>query len=79
MVDRPLENIRPVGPFINTDSSDTDQNSNDNKDPLLETAEKWYQSISREQNKRKMMKNYLTSTTNLTEDEIDARLNEAGL
>lgn len=79
MVDRPLENIRPVGPFISTDSSSSNQNSDGDKDPLLETAEKWYQSISREQNKRKMMKNYLTSTTNLTEDEIDTKLNEAGL
>lgn len=84
MVNRPLEDRRPVGPLINIDTesetveqTETVEKSTD--DPILETAENWYQSISKEQNKRKMMKNYLMSVTDLSEQEVENKLEEAGL
>jgi catalase len=48
-------------------------------DPILQTAEKWYQSIAKEENKRKMMRNYFRSMTDLPDEEIKNRLDEAGL
>ena len=90
MVDRPLEDVRPLGPILSFNEpgdgegvSQSEQNSSTNTssdvDPLLETAENWYESISDESNKRKMMKNYLGSVSELSEPEIDRKLDEAGL
>lgn len=84
MVNRPLEDRRPIGPLINIDtqSETVEQTETVNKstdDPILETAENWYQSISKEQNKRKMMKNYLMSVTDLSEQEVNSKLDQAGL
>lgn len=89
-MNRPFKDRRPMGPFLELDDEDNTveqpepqsspesaQVSSD--DPILETAEKWYQSISKEENKRKMMKNYLDSITDLSESEIMRKLDEAGL
>jgi len=89
-MNRPFKKRRPVGPFIDLDSEDntveepksqtqTRNTSQQIDDPILETAENWYQSISKEKNKRKMMKNYLSSITDLSESEIARKLDEAGL
>lgn len=89
-MNRPFKDRRPVGPFIDLDSEDntveepeaqtqTANASQQIDDPILETAENWYQSISKEKNKRKMMKNYLNSITDLSDSEITRKLDEAGL
>lgn len=89
-MNRPFKDRRPVGPFIDLDSEDntveepesqtqTVNTSQQIDDPILETAENWYQSISKEKNKRKMMKNYLDSITDLSDPEITRKLDEAGL
>lgn len=88
MVQRPLAQIRPLGPLVksgndgdgeDTQDADTDVSSTDEQDPILEVAEKWYKSISKERNKRKMMKNYLMSVSDLTASEVEDKLDESGL
>lgn len=84
MVNRPLEDVRPVGPLVDLDSSKnssehSDEDSSSEDDPILETAENWYESIAKEKNKRKMMKNYFRSVTDLDESEIEQKLDKAGL
>lgn len=79
MVDRPLENVRPLGPFIGQDDTDSSTAEDDDVDPIAQTAEDWYKSINKEENKRKMMRNYLKSITDLSESEIDQKLDEADL
>lgn len=86
MVKRPLKDRRPLGPVLDLEDEDssaprpsreaTDQTSDD---PILEQAEEWYKQISKEKNKRKMMRNYLRSVTNLDDSEIKRRLDEANL
>jgi len=88
---RPLKNRRVLGPFISTsDSGDSvelegdgdvghDAESTEYEDPILEQAENWFESISKESNKRKMMKNYFKSMTNLSDAEIEQKMDEAGL
>lgn len=88
---RPLKNKRPLGPLIqlsksasgtSADSSfeDVEEDNGDAiDDPILQQAENWYEQISKEQNKRKMMKNYFKSMTDLPESEIDDKLDRAGL
>lgn len=103
MVNRPLKDKRPLGPFIDVGDDDstveqsttepqqtegqpasTDTRGEDKKpyeidDPILQTAEEWYQSIAKEENKRKMMRNYFRSISNLSDEEIENKLDEAGL
>lgn len=84
MVDRPLADVRPVGPIMFESDSDSEQSEEDGNtgeadDPVLETAEKWYDNITKEGNKRKMMRNYLLSVTDLTPREVDDKLEESGL
>jgi hypothetical protein len=88
MVQRPLAQIRPLGPLIESDNDgdgedtqdgDTNVSSTDEQDPILEVAEKWYKSISKERNKRKMMKNYLMSVSDLSASEVEDKLDESGL
>ena len=79
---RPLKNRRPIGPLFSTDSGnteveDTGVSADDN--PVLKQAEDWWEGISDEQNKRKMMGNYLRSMTDLPDSEIEQMLDEAGL
>ena len=88
---RPLKNKRVFGPFINrstdnsvsrvdaTDNDTSNQGGNNEVDPIIQQAENWFESISDESNKRKMMKNYFKSMTDLSDNEIDRKLNEAGL
>ncbi|EGQ44242.1 MAG: hypothetical protein J07AB43_03010 [Candidatus Nanosalina sp. J07AB43] len=59
------------------DSEPEHTNTEDN--PILETAETWYENIAKEENKRKMMRNYFRSATNLSDEEIQEKLDEAGL
>lgn len=93
MVNRPLKDRRPIGPFIDLDSGDadvestvdesqspsTDQSEPSDEHAILETAETWYNSINKEENKRKMMKNYLKSMTDFSDSKIKTMLDEAGL
>ena len=89
MVDRPLEDARPLGPFLSVDDGQDNpaqqRPSNDGNldveydDPLVETAEKWYNSISKEENKRKMMRNYLRSVSDLSNEEVEDKLDKVGL
>lgn len=86
---RPLKNRRPIGPLFSTDSDNTDveesvDDSNTNEvsaddNPVLKQAEDWWEGISNEENKRKMMANYLRSMTDLPDSEIEQMLDEAGL
>lgn len=47
--------------------------------PVLEQAEKWYNAVAKEENKYKMMRNYLLAITTLDESEVEQMLEEAGL
>jgi len=85
MVDRPFSSVRPFGPIFSTErvSEDSGENVDDNiasiDDPVLKQAEDWYESVSKEENKRKMMKNYFMSISELSETEIDRKVDEGGL
>lgn len=63
----------------NQTSSNEPQPNTTDEDPIIEQAEKWWENISKEENKRKMMKNYLESITDLSSSEIEQKLDEAGL
>jgi len=86
---RPLENVRPLGPVFQVNQSqeqqteqqnrDENNNSSTTGDPIVETAEKWYNNVSKEENKRKMMRNYLRSITDLTKEEVDQKLDKSGI
>jgi len=85
MVDRPFSSVRPFGPIFSAQeaSADTEEVANNDSvsidDPVLKQAEDWYESVSKEENKRKMMKNYFMSISELSEAEVDRKLDEAGL
>ena len=88
---RPLKNKRPFGPVIELSETASEQQKSPpfedegtsveetGEDAILEQAERWYEQINKEKNKRKMMKNYFKSMTDLTESEIDDKLDRAGL
>ena len=91
-MNRPLKDKRPIGPFIDLDSesdvesttdqsqdTSTQQDTTSDEHAILETAETWYNSINKEENKRKMMKNYLKSMTDFSDSKIKSMLDEAGL
>lgn len=46
---------------------------------LLEQAENWHSSLMEETSKRDMMEGWLSGNTNLSENDIDKILDEAGL
>lgn len=87
---RPLKDKRPLGPLVDPDFSSSDQESESTQqrvekqgdgdlDPITKQAEDWYQSISKEENKRKMMRNYLKSISDLSDKEIQEKLDNANL
>lgn len=45
----------------------------------LKMANDWYESITKDQSKHNMMRNYLRKVTELSDDEIDDILNKAGI
>lgn len=84
---RPLKNRRPIGPFIHSSSQESEEPQQNStsvdpesiEDPILQQAEVWFKEISKERNKRKMMKNYMRSISSLSDAEIEEKLDEAGL
>jgi hypothetical protein len=87
---RPLKDKRPLGPLVDPDFSSSDQEGEDTQqrvetqqenelDPITKQAEDWYNSISKQENKRKMMRNYLKSISELSDKEIQEKLDKAGL
>jgi len=73
-----VENQKPEVEEQETDFSSQDNTSTD-ESPILKQAEDWYESIAKEENKRKMMRNYFRSVSDLSDSEIDKKLDEAGL
>jgi len=86
---RPLKDVRPLGPVFRVNQSQEQPVEQQNReqdndvstadDPIVETAEKWYNNVSKEENKRKMMRNYLRSITDLTKEEVEQKLDESGV
>lgn len=82
----PLGAPRPfgIGPLTSSEEEKKDQdfrNIEDLDDPtaqaVLEMANAWYDSITEDQSKHKMMKNFLLGVTELSEERIDEILQEA--
>jgi len=80
MVNRPLKDIRPIGPLVGDEESSTHEQpsvSVDNlpeeeqrdevTENLVEQAENWFSSITQQGMKRKMMINYLDG---ITDDDV---------
>lgn len=78
MVKRPLKDKRPIGPFID---EELEEELTSDELAILKQAEEWYQSVSREENKRKMMREYLKGITDddFSNDRIERLLDRAGL
>lgn len=78
MTKRPLKDIRPIGPLVQPNrfeqqevsSEEIDEESNESK--LVEQAENWYESISDEGTKRKMMIEYINGITDDSVSRSDA-------
>lgn len=83
-----------LGPFVKSDKEGEEKeklDDNDNDDinldniedktarAALDMANKWYKSITKDQSKHKMMKNYLREVTELSDEEIENILNKAGI
>jgi len=81
MVNRPLKDIRPIGPLVGDEESSTHEQQSsvsvDNlpkeeqrdevTENLVEQAENWFSSITQQGMKRKMMINYLDG---ITDDDV---------
>jgi hypothetical protein len=75
MVNRPLEDFRPIGPIFDGLESDEKLSADDLMDEsdddsmsqrdraIMEQAENWYENISSEETKRKMMVEYINGIT----------------
>jgi len=80
MVNRPLEDIRIVGPFAFNDNSDSEEDGNPSKEiegnkesAIVEQAENWYKSISDKSKKKKMMVEYIYGITDDNISKSDAK------
>jgi len=61
---RPLSDKRPVGPVIGSSDENEEQRTLSKREKnIVEQAENWYQSITEERVKRKMMINYIDGIT----------------
>lgn len=85
-MDRPFKDRRPIGPFLGVDRDDSSEEDDENiqsidniDDPILQQAERWYENITKQGKKRKMMKNYLMSIADIKEEEIEEMLDNAGI
>lgn len=83
MVERPLEDIRPIGPIVSDDDSDdeSDESLEDSESAIVEQAESWFQSISDESKKRKMMVEYIYGITDedITRQDAEEIVSNSGL
>jgi len=79
---RPLSDVRPIGPFLSADDVPSDNSPltrQENK--ILEHADTWYDKITEEGVKRKMMRNYIDGITDddFPKQRIEKMLNKADL
>lgn len=94
MVKRPLKDIRPIGPLVGDKESSTHEQPSvsvdnlpeeDQRDEvtrnLIEQAENWFEGITQEGMKRKMMINYLDGVTDddVSNERIRSMVDEAQL
>lgn len=93
MVKRPLKDIRPIGPLVGDEDSSTHEQrsvsvenlpAEEQRDGvtenLVEQAENWFEGITQEGMKRKMMVNYLDGITDddVSNERIRSMVDEAG-
>lgn len=91
MPEGPFGAPRPFGLGPLTTLEDEEETADDSEDinleqvedetarAALEMANSWYESITKDQSKHKMLKNYLREITTLTDQEIEEVLEKAGI
>lgn len=82
-MNRPLDDVRPIGPIVDSDNSDDqeDQELSEEHEKIIEQAKNWYQQVSNERKKKKMMIEYIDGITDKTFSRSKAKrlVEEAGL